>query len=84
MTPKVQKAGFYNVKEHNVAGYSYSYSQMTKTPLGASKEFDFVVMPAITSTTGSGSIKGNTVTVQGTGFSPNKSEISVTVDDVPC
>jgi hypothetical protein len=57
---------------------------MTVSTLGAATEYTYVVLPAISSATQSGSVAGNTLTITGTGFSTTKSDIKVSVDDVSC
>lgn len=45
--PKSQKGGKYSIQEHVIPGYSFEYTLMTKSTLGSSDEYQFIVMPAI-------------------------------------
>jgi hypothetical protein len=57
---------------------------MVKADLDTSQKYHFVVLPMVNDTTKTGSINGQDVLIKGTGFSPDITKISVSVDGVNC
>jgi hypothetical protein len=80
----LQKAGKYEVSEYLFPGRSTSYPWTYKATFNNKEKFQFVVLPLVNSTTQSGSINGQDLVIKGTGFSLNKTDVSVEVDGVPC
>lgn len=65
-------------------GRSASYPWTYKATSNNKERFQFVVLPLVNDTTRSGSINGQDLVIKGTGFSLNKTDVSVEVDGVPC
>lgn len=82
--PALQKAGKYSLSEYLVPGRSASWDLSWKATFDNKERFQFVVLPLVNATTSSGSIYGQDLVIKGTGFSPNTSEIKVSVDGVNC
>ena len=80
----LQKAGKYEVFEHLYPGFSNSYPLTWKSTLNNDENFQFVVLPLVNQTTQSGSINGQELVIQGTGFSMDKNDVKVEVDGVNC
>ena len=57
---------------------------MVKADLDTSQNYHFVVLPMVNDTTKTGSINGQDIVIKGTGFSPDITKISVSVDGVNC
>lgn len=80
----VQEGGKYQVVEYLTPGYSNPDHKLRRSSF-LQENFHFAVLPAIYSLTpNSGALAGQTVNINGTGFSNNASEITVTVDDNDC
>ena len=80
----LQEAGRYMVKEHVIAGYAKKSYKMLKTE-NIGLDYEHTVLAAIDSiSTHEGLIRGQDITITGTGFSANPSRISISVDTVPC
>jgi hypothetical protein len=81
---QVQEAGKYKVLEYLTPGYSTPDAKLRRSSL-LQENYHFAVLPAIYSfTPNSGAPAGQQLTINGTGFSTNASEITVTVDENIC
>ena len=80
----LQEAGRYVLKEHVVAGYAQKNYKMMKTS-NSGEVYEHTVLAAIDSlSVHEGLLGGQDITIKGTGFTAHPTEVSVTVDTVPC
>lgn len=80
----VQEGGKYQVVEYLTPGYSNPDPKLRRSSL-LQENYHFAVLPAIYSfTPKSGGLAGQTININGTGFSNNASEITVKVDNNNC
>ncbi|CAM6001510.1 unnamed protein product [Sphagnum balticum] len=80
----VQEAGKYNVSEYLTPGYSIPDYHLRRASL-LQENFHFAVLPSISSISpATGSVAGQAISIQGTGFSNDPTKISVSVDGVSC
>lgn len=80
----VQEGGKYQVVEYLTPGYSTPDAKLRRSSF-LQENFHFAVLPAVYSLTpDKGGLSGQTININGTGFSTNSSEISVKVDNNDC
>lgn len=80
----IQRGGKYFVEEYLTPGYSIADPRLRRSSI-LPEAYHYAVLPAIKSfSPNSGSLAGQKLSIQGTGFSTVSSEITVTVDGTPC
>ena len=80
----VQEGGKYQVVEYLTPGYSTPGAKLRRSSF-LQENYHFAVLPAVYSLTpSSGGLAGQTININGTGFSNNASEIKVKVDENDC
>jgi hypothetical protein len=80
-----EAGGYYNVTEWVTPGYATKAARLEYGSISQNTSYEFIVQPTVTGlSSNTGGQAGQTLTINGTGFSINPAQVSVQVAGLPC
>jgi hypothetical protein len=80
-----EPGGYYNVTEWVTPGYATKAARLEYGSISQNTSYEFIVQPTVTGlSSNTGGQAGQTLTINGTGFSTNPAQVSVQVAGLPC